>query len=92
MENLYIPKSSRTGTAFSEYTAIGIAEGFEECRDHEVLIEAWATIGQKGLHRGLQGWFGRSLHHLQIQEYLNSDFTVNWDMVDQAYFFNGGDE
>lgn len=90
MENelLFVPKSSRTGTAFNGYKAISIAEGFAEFTNHEIEIEAWASIGQLGLHRTLQGFFGRSLQSLIDQEFLFDDFTINWDMVDQAIAFN----
>lgn len=89
MENeLFIPKSSRTGTSFSPYVMVGIAEGFEPCNDPEVQIEAWASIGQTGMYRTLQGFFGRSLQSMIDQEFLFEDFTINWEMVDQAIAFN----
>lgn len=89
MENLIVPHSSRTNTAFNTYQAIGIAEGFEECSDPQVQIEAWAYIGQRGLYRGLQGFFGRTLQQFVDQEILHPDFTINWDIVDDMISYAG---
>jgi hypothetical protein len=82
MENLFIPNGSRSGTAFSDYLAIGIAEGFEDFTDSDLWIEAWATIGQRGLHRSLQGFFGRNLSHLKEFGVLNQDYSINWEVFD----------
>jgi hypothetical protein len=89
METHFVPKSSRTNTPFSTYQMIGIAEGFEECDNHEVQIEAWASIGQKGLYTGLQGFFGRTLQRFIDEEILFDDFTINWDMVDEMAIYGG---
>jgi len=80
--NLFIPESSRSGTAFSDYLAVGIAEGFEDFTDNDQWIEAWATIGQRGLYLGLQGFFGRMLMSLVEFGALNQDFTIDWDVFD----------
>ena len=45
------------------YTAVGLAEGFIEGSEEEV-IAAWQYIWDKGLWKGLQGFFGRTVHSL----------------------------
>ena len=54
METHFVPKSSRTNTPFSTYQMIGIAEGFEECNNHEVQIEAWHRLGRRDSIRGFR--------------------------------------
>jgi hypothetical protein len=46
------------------YTAIGIAEGFEESESEEQTIEAWQHLIDTGLAWTLQGWFGRNATQL----------------------------
>lgn len=43
--------------------AVGRAEGFEEGTEEEQLA-AWQYIYDKGLYRGLQGFFGRTCESL----------------------------
>lgn len=50
--------------ALDDYLAVGIAEGFEEAIDEAETIAAWQHIYDRGLHRTLQGWFGRCVQHL----------------------------
>ena len=45
------------------YRAVGLAEGFEEGTEKEV-IEAWQHLHDTGLAYKLQGWFGRTAQHL----------------------------
>ena len=40
--------------------AIGIAEGFVDCDDEEILNEAWQLLIDTGVCWELQGWFGRN--------------------------------
>ncbi len=42
------------------YTAVGLAEGFEEAESEEQIIEAWQHLLDTGLCWKLQGWFGRT--------------------------------
>lgn len=46
------------------YTATGIAEGFIEAESEDQVIEAWQHLIDTGLAWRLQGWFGRTAHHL----------------------------
>ena len=45
-------------TILSNYDAVGLAEGFVEGTEEEV-IEAWQYLVNTGLAWQLQGWFGR---------------------------------
>jgi len=42
------------------YLAVGIAEGFEEPKNEEQVVEAWQHLVDTGLAWQLQGWFGRT--------------------------------
>lgn len=44
----------------NQFNAVGIAEGFIECNDEEIIIKAWQYLIDTGLAFQLQGWFGRS--------------------------------
>lgn len=46
------------------YTAVAIAEGFQEPDSEEQLIAAWQQLVDTGLVWQLQGWFGRTAHAL----------------------------
>jgi hypothetical protein len=50
-------------TILSSYNAIGLAEGFVEGTEEEVL-EAWQYLVDTGLAWSLQGWFGRTASDL----------------------------
>ena len=52
---------------FTDYEAIGIAEGFIEEKDEERILSAWQHLVDKGLVWSLQGWFGRQATQM-IQE------------------------
>lgn len=47
-----------------DYTATGIAEGFEPAESEEQVIEAWQYLHDTGLAYRLQGWFGRTAQQL----------------------------
>ena len=49
------------------YTAVAIAEGFEEAESAEQVIEAWQYLHDTGLAYQLQGWFGRQAQNLIAQ-------------------------
>ena len=46
------------------YLAVGIAEGFEEAKNEEQVIEAWQHLVNTDLAWQLQGRFGRTAKHL----------------------------
>lgn len=46
------------------FTAVAIAEGFEEAETEEQVIEAWQFIYDQKLYLHLQGWFGRQVESL----------------------------
>jgi len=50
-------------TILSNYDAVGLAEGFVEGTEEEVL-EAWQYLVDTGLAWSLQGWFGRTASDL----------------------------
>ena len=52
-----------TMSSMTDYQAIGLAEGFEEGTE-EQIIEAWQHLHDTGLAYKLQGWFGRTAQSL----------------------------
>lgn len=50
-------------TILSSYDAVGLAEGFVEGTEEEIL-EAWQYLVDTGLAWNLQGWFGRTASDL----------------------------
>jgi hypothetical protein len=44
----------------TDYEAVGIAEGFEPCRDAAQYREAWQHLVDTGLCWRLPGWIGRT--------------------------------
>ena len=46
------------------YTAVGIAEGFEPADSEEQVLQAWQHLVDTGLAWKLQGWFGRTAINL----------------------------
>jgi hypothetical protein len=46
------------------YTAVGLAEGFEEPESEEQVIAAWQYLVDTGVVWQLQGRFGRTSHDL----------------------------
>jgi len=53
------------------YLAVGIAEGFEEPKNEEQVIEAWQHLVDTGLAWTLQGWFGRTAKDLIEKGVIN---------------------
>jgi len=51
-------------TVMDNYTAIAIAEGFQEPDCEQQLIDAWQHLVDTGLCWQIQGWFGRTAHEL----------------------------
>jgi len=54
------------------YTAVGLAEGFEEAESEEQILEAWQYLHDTGLAYTLQGWFGRTAQDLISQGVINA--------------------
>ena len=52
------------------YLATGLAEGFEQGTEQEV-IAAWQYLHDTGLAYKLQGWFGRTAQSLIQQGVIN---------------------
>ena len=48
----------------NNYTAVALAEGFEDADSEAQLIEAWQHLIDTGLAWSLQGWFGRRAEQL----------------------------
>lgn len=53
----------------NDYEAIGLAEGFIDGTEKEI-IEAWQHLHNTGLAYKLQGWFGRTAKRLLEQEII----------------------
>lgn len=47
-----------------DYTAVALAEGFQEAESEEQVIEAWQHLHDTGLAYKLQGFFGRTAQSL----------------------------
>jgi hypothetical protein len=52
------------------YRAVGLAEGFEEGTEEEI-IEAWQYLHDTGHAYTLQGWFGRTAQNLIKEGIIN---------------------
>ena len=74
--------NQRTNTEWTWDMATGIAEGFEKSDNADMILESWAYIGQSGLYRTLQGWFGRRLNMYVSYGVLTEDFVPVWDEWD----------
>lgn len=58
--------------SMDNYTAVALAEGFEEAESEEQLIEAWQHLVDTGLAWQLQGFFGRTAAALIEQGVLRA--------------------
>jgi hypothetical protein len=54
------------------FTACGIAEGFIECDDEDMMQQAWQHLHDTGLAYQLQGWYGRTAQRLIEEGYINA--------------------
>ena len=59
-----------TMNSITDYQAVGLAEGFEEGTE-EQIIEAWQYLHDTGLAYKLQGWFGRTAQSLIEEGVIN---------------------
>lgn len=50
--------------SMDNFTAVAIAEGFQEPESEEQIIEAWQHLHDTGIAYQLQGWFGRQAQAL----------------------------
>lgn len=61
----------------SNFTAVGIAEGFIEAESEDQVLEAWQYLVDTGLAWQLQGWFGRTAEMLIENGYITINGQVN---------------
>ena len=54
-----------------DYTAVAIAEGFEEADDIEQVRDAWQHLHDTGLAYKLQGSFGRTAQNMIAQGFIS---------------------
>ena len=59
----------------NDFTAIGIAEGFEEVDSEDQMLEAWQHLVTTGLAWKLQGSFGRTARLLIEEGLINEPDT-----------------
>jgi hypothetical protein len=66
---------------FTDYTACAFAEGFCEGEGATTRqrIEAFSYIFKRGMHRTLQGFYGRSIQSLIDAGVLEENGDVNYD-------------
>jgi hypothetical protein len=76
--------NQQTAIQWTEYIAIGVAEGFYEVEEATTQhqIEAWAVIAKLKLHNHLQGWFGRTVNNLVNKGIIDWEGNINWDAID----------
>ena len=65
-----IGKMSKTKEKLTSYLATGLAEGFEEGTEEEI-IAAWQYLHDTRLAYKLQGWFGRTVTQLIEEGIIN---------------------
>lgn len=70
------------GEEITDYQAVAYAEGFETANSNDT-IKAWSYICGKKLYLSLQGFFGRTIRDLIEEEFLQSDGTVNWNVIEE---------
>lgn len=51
-------------TPITDYTAVGVAEGWLDAESEEEVIASWQHLINTGLAWRLQGWFGRTAQTL----------------------------
>lgn len=78
------PKDKRTEIEWTSYLACAYAEGFCEGENatSEQQIEAWSFISINELWKGLQGFYGRTVHSLTDQGLLDSNGEIDWEEFD----------
>lgn len=79
----------RTDTKWDQYTACGIAEGFDDPENdfgtlNDRNIEAWAYLISTGAAWSLQGWYGRTASAIIEGGTIDKSGHINWDAVEEA--------
>lgn len=67
------------GTDLYPYLACSSCEGFCDVQSYNNkndVLTAWSYIGKNGLHKTLQGFYGRTLRNLIQEGLLDDEFNV----------------
>ena len=51
--------------------AVGLAEGWIEAENEQLVVDAWQYLHDTGLAYDLQGWFGRTARYLINEGIIN---------------------
>ncbi len=60
-----------------------IAEGVDEADNYADFIKSWSYLIGTKIAYSLQGWFGRQAAHMIHNGFIQSDGTVDWDVINE---------
>ena len=75
--------NQRSEHNWTDYDAIGVAEGFVAAESPIEEVEAWAYIIENQLWRELQGWFGRNAHAIIKTGLIDSSGNIDWNLFNE---------